>query len=255
VTTIIAALGDSISCGEGAGLRVPSGATWPARLAAATPGGELVPLAAPGARLVDVRRDQLEPALASGAQVITLLIGLNDLSRGDFDGRRFAADLAGVTAALRDTGAVLLLCRLHDATGVLPLPARVRDLVRARTAAVNQAVDTCSGGPVHLLDLAALPGLRMRRLWDVDRVHPNAAGHALIAEAAARALRRAGCRVGPIRRSAHPPSPGPLQEARWVLRHGLPWLAAHLPQVGLPALRAALPAAPRLGAGSRGAGA
>jgi hypothetical protein len=52
----IAALGDSTSCGEGVGLRVPSTGTWPARLAAATSGGELLPLSRPGARLQDLRR-------------------------------------------------------------------------------------------------------------------------------------------------------------------------------------------------------
>jgi lysophospholipase L1-like esterase len=236
----IAALGDSTSCGEGVGLRVPSGATWPARLAAATPGAELVPLAVAGARLRDVRSAQVTAALDSGADVITLLIGLNDVSRAGFDRRIYAEQLAEVVAALRDTGALLLLGRLHDATAVLPLPRGLRDVIRTRTAAVNEAADACAGDRVHLLDLAALPALRMRRAWDVDRVHPNVAGHALIADAAARVLRGAGCQIGPVRQQRLPPAPGPLREATWVLRHGLPWLGGHLPQVFLPAVASAV---------------
>lgn len=236
----IASLGDSTSCGEGVGLRLPSGSTWPARLTAATPGAELLPLAAPGARLRDVRAQQLGPAVATGADVFTLLIGLNDVTRSGFDRRAFATGLTEVVEALQDTGALVLLGRLHDATAVVPLPPGLRDAVRTRTAQVNEAVDACAGGRVHLLDLAAVPGLRMRRAWEVDRVHPNVAGHALIAQAAARVLRAAGCEVGPIRQPRLPVAPGPLQEAQWLLRHGLPWLGGHLPQVVVPAVTATL---------------
>lgn len=235
---LITSLGDSTSCGEGVGLRVPTGSTWPARLAAATPGAELLPLAAPGARLRDVTRDQLATAVVSSAEVFTLLIGLNDVARGGFDGDTWAAELGDVVGTLRSTGALVLLGRLHDVTAMVPLPAGLRDLVRSRTARVNAAVDACSGGTVLQLDLAALPCLRMRRAWEVDRVHPNVAGHAVIAEAAAKVLRRAGCPTGPVRQVRLPPAPGPLREAYWVLRHGLPWLGGHLPQVALPALAA-----------------
>ena len=245
MTALIASLGDSTSCGEGVGLRIPSGSTWPARLAAATPGAELLPLAVPGARLDDVRRDQLAVAVDSGAQVFTLLIGLNDVTRAGFDRQRFVEQLVDVVDALRDTGAIVLIGRLHDATAVLPLPTALREVVRARTSAVNEAVDACVGDRVHLLDLSALPALRMRRMWDVDRVHPNVAGHALIAAAAAEVLRRAGWRIGRVRQPRMPAAPGTLREARWMLRHGLPWLGGHVPQVVVPALAAVLrPARP-----------
>jgi len=80
----------------------------------------------------------------------------------------------------------------------------------------------------------------MRRAWEVDRLHPNVAGHALIAQAAARVLRQAGCRIGPVRQPRLPDAPGPAKEAQWLLRHGLPWLGSHLPQVVVPAVGAIL---------------
>lgn len=236
----IVALGDSTSCGEGVGISIPSGATWPARLAAATPGAELLPLAVAGSRLCDVKDAQLDAAVRSRADVVTLLIGLNDVARAGFDPGAFRQSLAEVVGALRSTGALLLLGRLHDVTAVLPLPPALRETVRSRTRAVNAAVDALLDERVLPLDLAAVPGLRMRRMWDVDRVHPNAAGHALIADAAARALRSAGLPVGPVRQPPMPSAPGPLREARWLIRHGLPWLGAHVPQVVLPAVIAAV---------------
>lgn len=57
-------------------------------------------------------------------------------------------------------------------------------------------------------------------------------------DAAAKLLRGAGCPTGPVRQVRLPPAPGLLHEAHWVLRHGLPWLGGHLPQVALPALAA-----------------
>lgn len=236
--TRIVALGDSTSCGEGVGLHVPSGATWPARLAAAVPGGELVPLARAGARLRDVHRHQLGEALLADADLVTLLIGLNDVSRSGFDAEAFRDQLVEVVDALSTTGALVVLGRLYDPTVVLPLPPALRTAVRNKVRAVNDAVDGCCTGDVRLLDLSSLPGLRMRRLWDVDRVHPNAAGHALIAAAAARVLRAGGIAVGPIRQPAMPPAPDLVREATWALRHGLPWALTHLPQVVAPAVTA-----------------
>jgi lysophospholipase L1-like esterase len=236
----VVALGDSTSCGEGVGLRVAPEATWPALLTAACPGAELLSLATAGAGIADVRRLQLPQALAAAPDVVTLLIGLNDLSRAGFDRQAFAEQLCEVVLAVRATGAVLLLGRLHDASLLLPLPPGLRDLVRSRTAAVNAAVDACAGVDVRLLDLAAVRPLRSRRVWDVDRVHPNGVGHALIAAAAADVLRELGCRLLPLRTPDLPSAPGPAREVTWLLRHGLPWLATHVPQVVLPAVLAAV---------------
>lgn len=234
----IVALGDSISCGEGVGLRVAPAATWPALLAASSPGTELVALARPGARLSDVLHEQLPRVQEASPDLVTLLIGLNDISRGSFDRQRFAEQLCDVVVGLRPTGALLLLGRLHDASLVLPLPPRLRENVRTRIVAVNEAVDTCAGPHVRLLDLHALRALRSRRAWAVDRVHPNEVGHALIAQAAADVLRQLGCRLLPLRTPPLPPAPGRYREAAWLLRHGLPWLGNHVPQVVLPALAA-----------------
>jgi len=237
MSTRLAALGDSTSCGEGVGLRVPARLTWPARLAAAA-SAELLALAVPGARLRDVRAGQLPRAVASGADVLTLLVGLNDVSRGGFDADRFTVDLLATVAELRGTGALVLVGRLPEPPLLRPLPAGLRTVVRSRTAAVNAAVDACAGGRVLVMDLPALAGLRQQWAWDVDRVHPNAAGHGLIAQAAAVVLRESGCRVADVAPMPPPPTPGRQQEARWLLRHGMPWLTRHLPQVVLPATAA-----------------
>lgn len=244
----VVSLGDSTSCGEGVGLSVDPARTWPARLAAALPGGELLPLATAGARVRDVRAQQLAVAVEARPHLATLLIGLNDVSRGGFCESAVAEDLRVVVHELRLSGATVLLGRLHDPCRHLPLPATLRAAVRGRVAVVNAAVDAAAasaaregtGGDVHVLDLARMPALGLRRAWAVDRVHPHDAAHALIAAEAARVLSDAGLPVDRVHAAGLPQhAPGVVQEVWWTARHGLPWLAAHARDVVLPAVRLA----------------
>lgn len=237
MTTRVVALGDSTSCGEGVGLRVPAQRTWPALLAAAVDGGALVPLAVAGSRVRDVRRHQLPAARAARPAVATLLVGLNDVSRGGFDARAVRADLRAVVRSLLRTGAAVLVGRLHDPCRHLPLPAPLAAHVRARVAAVNAAVDDAARLGAHVLDLATVPALAERRAFAVDRLHPGPAAHAALAAAAADVLRAAGVPVGvPAAVPLPPRAPGLVTTAWWGTRHGAPWLAAHARDVVLPAV-------------------
>ena len=244
----VVSLGDSTSCGEGVGLSVDPALTWPARLAAALPGGELMPLATAGARVRDVRARQLAVAVDAQPHLATLLIGLNDVSRGGFDDVSVRTDLLAVVHALRLSGATVLLGRLHDPCRHLPLPAALSAAARRRVAVVNAAVDEAAdgsaqdgaGGDVHVLDLAAMPALRLRRAWAVDRVHPHGEAHGLIAVQAAQVLAAAGLPVDRVHAAGLPRhAPGLAQELWWTARHGLPWLTAHARDVALPAVRLA----------------
>lgn len=237
--TVLTALGDSISCGEGVGLRVAPDRTWPALLTSAVPGGRLHPFATAGARVRDLRATQLPAALAARPDVATVLVGLNDIARGGFDAHGFADDLAAVVRGLADAGALVLLGRLHDPCAVLPLPRAMSGAVRARWTAVNEAVDRLRPYAV-VLDLGELSELGRRAGFAVDRLHPHAGTHAAMAAAAAAALRSEGLAVGtvpsgPVQRPA-----GPVRTAWWAGRHALPWLVARRHEVALPALTAAL---------------
>lgn len=240
----VVALGDSTSCGQGVGLVVDPELTWPARLARALPGGELLSLAVPGARVRDVRHRQLAVAVEARPHLATLLIGLNDVSRSSFCPDDVRADLLAAVRVLRRSGATVLLGRLHDPCRHLPLPVALRARVGERVTAVNGAVDEAvqeardgAGGDVHVLDLGRLVDLRLRRAWAVDRVHPSSGAHGFIAAEAARVLRAAGLPVAPVLPGALPTrGPGLPEQAWWTARHGLPWLAGHLREVTLPAV-------------------
>ena len=236
--TSLLALGDSISCGEGVGIQLHRTQTWVAQLARALD-ADVELLARSGARVRDVRAEQLPLALARPAPLVTMLIGLNDVIRTGFDADLVRHDLHAVATALRAPGRTLMLLRLHDPTLQLPLPTRLRRHFVERVRVINAAIDALSGDGVVVVDLARIGALRQRGAWAIDRLHPGPVGHRAIAAAATLALRDAGYPVpSPIPMPVVPKGPTRRAEGRWLLRHFVPYLARHLRHVGPPLARA-----------------
>ena len=247
MTATLVALGDSMSCGEGVGVRVPLHLTWPALLAQ-TLALQHVSYARPGARAHDVLTEQVGPAAAAQPSVVTLLIGLNDVLRSSncVVGPLLTETLAAFgtvpsgTATL-GTAPVLLVVRLHDPTLPLSMPRRARAAVRRRVSLINAAVDQAAAVTgAQVLDLAALPALGRREAWAVDRMHPSLYGHAVIAAAAAARLGDGDALLGDgdnvlgegdtvqaeVALLALATSTR-LAELAWLSRHGVPYLAVH----------------------------
>ncbi len=228
----VAALGDSLSCGEGVGIHIEPDQTWAALLSHALPGASLSQLSVAGARVREVRSHQLPQALADPPVLATVLIGLNDIIRTGFAPDRFRADLTTVVGELTATGATVLMATLHD-PGVmrpLPLPARLWRQLAARVAVVNDTVrDVAAGDPrIRVVDLAGLGSLRRAGAWEVDRVHPSPAGHQVIAAAAVRALRGSDLSpFTPVPAQSMPRAAGRPARMKWVVTCGIPWLVQH----------------------------
>jgi lysophospholipase L1-like esterase len=169
------------------------------------------------------------------ASLTTVLIGLNDVIRGGFDPEAVRADLHATVAGLRSNEGTVLLARLHDPTAFVRLPRRLRRCLVERVAVINRAIDAGRGPGVVVLDLARIPTLQQRAGWAVDRLHPSAAGHFAIAAAACALLADSGFGVcQPHASRSVVPAYGTLAEARWLARHGAPYLARHLGQIGVP---------------------
>jgi len=96
--TTFVALGDSITVGMGD--PVP-GRGWAALLAGALPEPEVHNLARLGALAADVERVQLPAAMTLRPDVASVVVGINDTLRGDFDPERTGASVARTVAALR----------------------------------------------------------------------------------------------------------------------------------------------------------
>jgi lysophospholipase L1-like esterase len=228
------ALGDSISCGEGVGIQLHRADTWVVQLGEALD-YDVELLARPGARVHDVHAEQVPVALTRPAALATVLVGLNDVIRRGFDEAAVHAELREIVARLLVVSPTVLLVRLHDPTGLLPLPGRLRRHFQQRVRAINHGIDLAAGPGVHVVDLADVAVLQRRGAWAVDRLHPGPVGHHAIASAATGTLRDAGFDVAtPALGPSISYGPSRRAEGRWLVRHGAPWLARHLREVAVP---------------------
>jgi lysophospholipase L1-like esterase len=181
-------------------------------------------LAARGATTRQIVTHQLERAVAMQPDLATIFSGTNDVLGRRFDVREFAADVLRIHRALRGVGATVLTFTLPDLTPLLPVARSIAPRIRAMNDAVRVA---CSETGVRLLDFAELPLATDPRLWNEDRIHANAAGHARIADALAHELGLPGANDDWRRPLPPLATPGPVavawRELRWWLRHFLPW--------------------------------
>src|SRR6476646_1327336 len=210
--TRFAALGDSITVGMG---DPAPGRGWAALLAGTLPQPELHNLATLGALAADVERAQLPAATALRPDVASVVVGINDTLRGDFDPERTGLSVDRTVAALRAAGAEVLTMRLPDPGQMFGLPGALARPLARRMRAVNAAVH---------LDAARDPATYERRYWSVDRLHPNERGHRLVACRFHALLAAADFPVGPgpdPEPSSSPPTK--LAEVGWMATKGSAW--------------------------------
>ncbi|GDY28831.1 SGNH/GDSL hydrolase family protein [Gandjariella thermophila] len=177
-------------------------------------------LSVSGARISNVRRQQLPAALRREPDVAVLVAGMNDTLRSDFEPARLYADLDRIVGSLRAAGAAVLTARYHDHSKVFRLPGPLRRALVQRIGQLNEVTDAVvARHAIGCLDLDRVPGAYERAAWSVDRLHPSELGHRMLARGFARMLADTGWAV------PHPVSlacSGGAQITGW---HHLAWLA------------------------------
>jgi lysophospholipase L1-like esterase len=237
--TTFTALGDSITLGVGDPVRGPVGRAWRgwARLLAEglvdggpASAGQVRPwlhvLAVNGACMADIERDQLPQALRLRPDIASVVAGVNDTLRANFDPDRFAASAASTIGTLRGAGAVVLTMRLPDPGQMLGLPGVLARPLARRAHQINLVMDTLAQrfGTVHF-DAAEDAETYDPRMWAADRLHPSERGHRLIARRYHSLLAGSGHAVGPPP-GAEPGNPPPTRAAvlAWLATKGTGWV-------------------------------
>jgi lysophospholipase L1-like esterase len=235
VTTFVA-LGDSITLGVGDPVRLPPAdggrarrawRGWAALLAEGLCEPELHNIAGNGALTADVARDQLPRALQLRPDVASVVVGINDTLRPNFDAERIGAAAAETVGALRAAGAEVLTMRLPDPGRMLRVPGVFARPLAHRAREINAVLDEIAErfGTLHF-DAATDEETYDRRMWAADRLHPSERGHRLIARRFHALLAEAGLPVGPepdAEPSTRPPNK--LEVCAWMATKGTAWVA------------------------------
>lgn len=183
-------------------------------------------LAVRGRRIRHVVRDQVPHAIDLGADLVSILVGGNDLMAPAADPDALAAELEEGVAALRSRGCDVLLATCFD-----PRFAFFLKPFRGRAAVYNANLwSIARRHGTYTLDLWGVRELQARAMWAEDRVHLAPDGHRLLAVRAAHALGVPYAEVAPRMTSPLPvpPRAAPLTAWGWLGRHALPWVGRRL---------------------------
>ncbi|MGW2916524.1 SGNH/GDSL hydrolase family protein [Streptomyces angustmyceticus] len=228
--TSFVAVGDSFTEGMSDGLPDGSYRGWAdllaARLAAAAPGFRYANLAVRGKLIGQIADEQCGPAASMGADLVTLVGGLNDVLRPRCDVDRVCARFEEAAALLARGGGQLVLMRSPGRQG--PVLERFRPRMERLFAWIDE-VAARHGALV--VDLFASHALSDPRMWADDRLHLNTEGHRRVAEAVWQALGLPATTDwdAPLP-AAPPPGWGARRGAdlRFAREHLAPWIGRRL---------------------------
>jgi lysophospholipase L1-like esterase len=237
------ALGDSLTEGlcDAAPGRPEAWLGWADRLAGILDGDarlsgtsvEFANLAVRGRRIQDVVDAQIPAALQLQPDLVSVLVGGNDLMSPAADPDALAARLEVGVRRLRGSGATVLLANLFD-----PRFAFFLKPFRGRAAVFNANIwSIARDQQAVVLDLWGVREFRDPAMWASDRVHLSSRGHRLLASHAAHALgvpyaevsgveaAEVAPRAGEARGEAPPDS---LPFRTWLRMHAIPWVGRRL---------------------------
>ncbi|MGN6324723.1 SGNH/GDSL hydrolase family protein [Pseudolysinimonas sp.] len=180
---------------------------------------EFANLAVRGRCVRHVVEDQIPAAIAMRADLVSVMVGGNDLMSLRVDPDELASRLDAGIAALRASGADVLLATGFD-PGMTPFRFLRTFRGRAATLSANLASIAHRRGCIPL-DLWGIGDLRHLDSWSADRLHPSTRGHLVITKAAAAAL---GIPGSPELDAIPAPAPA-LPTVVWLREHALPWVA------------------------------
>jgi lysophospholipase L1-like esterase len=228
------ALGDSFT--EGMSDLLPDGSYrgWAdllaARLAALprTGGGDFryANLAVRGKLIAQIVDDQVDAAAAMGADLVTLVGGLNDVLRPGCDVEAVCGRLEDAVRRLAPSCGRLVLMRSPARRG--PVATRVRPRMEQLFGFVD---DHAARHGAVVVDLYRADVLADPRMWGDDRLHLTAEGHERVAEAVWQAL---GLPPEADWTAPLPPAVRPgwaarrTADLRFTRRHLLPWIGRRL---------------------------
>ena len=178
---VYVALGDSTGVGFGARRGGGYVARLFERIERVRPGSRLTNLCASGAQTADLLRHQLPRVRASGPTLVTVGIGINDLTHG-IGVEQFARNYEEIASWLREaTDAPAVVTNVPDISTAPRVPAFMREDVRRRIALFNERLDgVAARHGLSLVDAYGMSGEIIPahpEFFSPDGFHPSEEGY------------------------------------------------------------------------------
>ena len=220
------ALGDSMT--EGVGDPLPDGSLlgWAGRLS-----GWLTEqrsdlrfenLARRSLTTAEIRESQLPVALEMRPNLASVIAGVNDALKPEFNAAVFEREFTALIEPLSEAGATVLTATFPNVRWGRLLSAQVRSTIHGRLEEVCDVVRrVASEHDALCVDAWNAPETTDPRVMSIDRLHPSPWGHRLMAVRAAELLNE---RFG-LSLDIAEPAPGErvgagaFGQARWMARH------------------------------------
>lgn len=192
------------------------------------PGLRYANLAVRGRRIRDVLDDQLPQALSMQPDLVSVCVGMNDITRpGRLFGRALA-DLDILHETLAESGATVVTTTFPDIGQIVPIGR----ILTTRVLRTNEAIVAASRRyGFKLVDLYGASSMTGPGVWSDDRVHGSSLGHMLFAAAAAEALELPGSNHDWARTDAAEMKPSLRSRAYsqilWTKNMLAPWMWHH----------------------------
>jgi lysophospholipase L1-like esterase len=193
------------------------------------PGLTYANLAVRGRRIRDLLDDQLPLALAMQPDLVTVCIGMNDVTRPGPYFDQALTELEDLYAQLALSGATVVTTTFPDLTQIIPIGRLLGARVMRINAEIRRAADWYD---FRLVDLYNAPSMTNPDTWSADRVHGSPKGHELFAAAAAEALNLPGSNHdwaelggGPTRQTIRSQA---YSQVLWTQNMLMPWLWRHV---------------------------
>lgn len=173
--------------------------------------------------------EQLPRALGMQPNLITVCIGMNDVTRPGLHFRQALDELDELHNGLAHSGATVVTTTFPDLARILPI-GRV---IAGRVERINDVIRTAAARHgFRLVDLYHAPSMTDLDTWSVDRVHGSTRGHILFAAAAAEALGLPGSSGDWIQPSDRSQRPALRSQAHaqllWTRNWLMPWFWRHI---------------------------
>lgn len=179
--------------------------------------------ASAGARLAQVIDEQVPPAMSKPADIISCLIGINDLWDVNIDLDEFGQRFDTLFRELSFAAPIVITASIHDVFAPFPVRAPLRDKLARNTATMNEIIrGAVADYRLVLLDLASRADMFTSAVRAVDRLHPNRYGHQLIAGEVVAQLHNRGHLL-----DVQPPAARPKRRGAQDLAH-IAWVGGYV---------------------------